>query len=279
MIKYDLIAEQLLYEGTIEQENLFKPQRLKREDLLLTHNEGYWEKLSKLHLSAQEIRRTGFPLSEALVEREVVIMQGTVQAAEYAMEHGIGMNIAGGTHHAYADRGAGFCLLNDIAIAARVLLHQQKVKKVLVVDLDVHQGDGTASIFQNTPEVFTFSMHGHHNYPMHKERSDLDIPLADHTTDAHYLSTLDEHLPRLIDEVQPEVIFYQSGVDILGTDKLGKLSVTREGCKARDRRVLELSKRNNIPLVISMGGGYSERLTDIVEAHCNTFRLAQEIFF
>lgn len=279
MIKYDLIAEQLLYEGTIGKQNLFEPERLKTEDLLLTHDEVYWDKLSKLKLTPQEIRRTGFPLTEALVEREIIIMQGTVDAAYYALEDGVGMNIAGGTHHAYADKGEGFCLLNDIAIAARVLLHEQKVKKVLVVDLDVHQGDGTASIFKDSPEVFTFSMHGQHNYPMHKQQSHLDIPLPDQTNDEHYLTILAQHLPRLIHEVRPEIVFFQSGVDILKTDKLGKLSVTREGCKQRDRMVLDACKKNNIPLVISMGGGYSERLTDIVEAHCNTFRLAQEIFF
>jgi len=246
---------------------------------LLTHEEEYWNKFSQLQLSPQQVRRIGFSLDETLVEREAVIMQGTVQAAEYAMQYGVGMNIAGGTHHAYANRGEGFCMLNDIAIAANVLRHHHKIRKALVIDLDVHQGNGTASIFENVPEVFTFSMHGHHNYPMLKERSDLDVALPDHISDKEYLHTLDQHLYRLMDEVQPEIIFYQSGVDILATDKLGKLSVTREGCKARDRRVLELSKRNNIPLVISMGGGYSTKIVDIVEAHCNTFRLAQEIFF
>jgi acetoin utilization deacetylase AcuC-like enzyme len=189
------------------------------------------------------------------------------------------MNIAGGTHHAFTDRGEGFCLLNDIAIAANYLLYHKLAKKILVVDLDVHQGNGTAQIFSNKPEVFTFSMHGAGNYPLHKEKSDLDIALPDHTDDATYLQLLSKQLPRLIDEVQPEFIFFLSGVDVLATDKLGRLSMSIAGCKERDRLVLSLCKDNNIPVAVSMGGGYSQRIADIVEAHANTYRVAQEIFF
>jgi acetoin utilization deacetylase AcuC-like enzyme len=279
MLKYDLIPEQLLYEGTIKEENLFAPLLPDESLILTTHDTEYWLKLKNLSLSEKEIRKTGFLLSKKLIEREIIIMNGTVQCALFALQYGVSMNIAGGTHHAFRARGEGFCLLNDIAIAANYLLLNNLSKKILVVDLDVHQGNGTAEIFRNQPSVFTFSMHGQNNYPSHKEMSDLDLPLPDKTDDFLFLSTLKETLPRLIHDVKPDFIFYQSGVDILNTDKLGKLSVSREGCKERDRFVLSTCKNNSIPLTICMGGGYSEKIRDITEAHCNTFRLAQELYF
>lgn len=279
MSKYEVLPEQLLHEGTITNNNLFRPERVAEPWIVTTHLPSYWRRLSALQLTPAEVRRTGFPLTAALVDREVMIAQGTISAAHFALQHGIAMNIAGGTHHAFTDRGEGFCLLNDQAIAANYLLKNQLASKILIVDLDVHQGNGTAEIFRNTPEVFTFSMHGANNYPLQKEHSDLDIGLPDHTNDQHYLETLDAHLGRLIDTVQPDFIFYQSGVDILATDKLGKLAVSREGCRARDRHVLTLARHYRIPLVVCMGGGYSPDFRDIIEAHANTYRLAQEIFF
>jgi acetoin utilization deacetylase AcuC-like enzyme len=279
MSKYEVLPQQLLHEGTVKEDNFFRPESLDEELLLLTHQETYWQNLKNLRLSPKEVRRTGFPLTSELVQREVRIMQGTVDCTRYALQYGIAMNIAGGTHHAFTNRGEGFCLLNDIAIASNYLLHHQLVKQILVVDLDVHQGNGTAQIFQREPRVFTFSMHGANNYPLIKESSDLDIGLSDYTDDDFYLKTLDVNLKILLDRVQPDFIFFQSGVDILETDKLGKLSVTRAGCKKRDRIVLEAAKRNKIPLVASMGGGYSPDFRDIIEAHANTYRLAQEIFF
>lgn len=279
MSKYEILPQQLIYEGTIREDNIFGPSPIKEQWVLLSHDKAYLDKLFNLSLSDKEIRRTGFPLSKALVNREVVIMNGTLQCTLFAMQYGVAMNIAGGTHHAFTNRGEGFCLLNDIAIAANYILHQQLAKQILVVDLDVHQGNGTAQIFQHEPRVFTFSMHGANNYPLHKEHSDLDIGLADFTADDFYLRTLDANLKHLIDVVQPDFIFFQSGVDILATDKLGKLSISREGCKQRDRLVLETAKKHKIPLVASMGGGYSQDFKDIIEAHANTFRLAQEIFF
>jgi acetoin utilization deacetylase AcuC-like enzyme len=209
----------------------------------------------------------------------VVIMDGTLQCTHHALKHGIAMNIAGGTHHAFTYKGEGFCLLNDIAIAANYLLHEGLAKKILVVDLDVHQGNGTAQVFHNNDRVFTFSMHGTNNYPLVKEQSDLDIGLPDFADDHFYLRTLDSNLKNLVDRVEPDFMFYQCGVDILATDKLGRLSVTRAGCKQRDKLVLEVAHCNKIPLVASMGGGYSEDFRDIIEAHANTYRLAQEIFF
>jgi acetoin utilization deacetylase AcuC-like enzyme len=279
MAKYDLLPEQLLYEGTITDENLFAPGPLPEQYVLDTHDASYWCRLINLQLTPSEIRKTGFPLSEELVQREVVIMNGTLQATLFALEYGIGMNIAGGTHHAFTDRGEGFCLLNDIAISANYLLKHKNFSKILVVDLDVHQGNGTAQIFRHEPRVFTFSMHGGHNYPFHKEQSDLDVPLAEGTDDKTYLALLKHHLPHLLDEVQPEFVFFQSGVDVLATDKLGKLGMTIAGCKERDRTVLELCQRHNLPVTVSMGGGYSKQIAHIVEAHANTFRLAQQIFF
>jgi acetoin utilization deacetylase AcuC-like enzyme len=279
MSKYEVLPQQLLHEGTIRPENIFHPKPIEEQWILLTHERSYWNKLQQLDLTPQEIRRTGFPLNEAVLNREVVIMDGTLQCARLALKHGIAMNIAGGTHHAFTNKGEGFCLLNDIAIAANFLLSQHLAKQILVVDLDVHQGNGTAQIFQHEPRVFTFSMHGANNYPLIKEKSDLDIGLPDFADDTFYLNTLDTNLKSLIDTVQPDFIFFQCGVDILATDKLGRLNVSRQGCKQRDRMVLETARRNKIPLVASMGGGYSENFRDIIEAHANTFRLAQEIFF
>jgi len=279
MEKYVLLPEQLLYEGTVTQANFFTPSPLAEAYILSTHDAVYWNRLKTLQLSKAEIRKTGFPLSAELVHREIVIAQGTVDGALSALENGIAMNIAGGTHHAFTDRGEGFCLLNDIAIAANYLLTYCGVQQILVVDLDVHQGNGTAQIFQNQPAVFTFSMHGAGNYPMHKEESDLDIALPDGTGDAAYLQILNKHLPRLMEEVAPQFIFFQSGVDVLASDKLGRLALTIAGCKERDRIVFDLCKKHAIPVFVSMGGGYSERIADIIEAHANTYRLAQEIFF
>ncbi|MDP5170699.1 MAG: histone deacetylase [Bacteroidia bacterium] len=279
MEKYELIPEQLLYEGTIAPHNLYAPGRLDEETILLTHSEEYWHKLQQGLLSPREIRRTGFPYSLRLIERGRHIAQGTIQNALYALKWGVAINGAGGTHHAFRDRGEGFCIFNDFAIACNWLLQAGMISKILIVDLDVHQGNGTAAIFQNEARVFTFSMHCQANYPLQKEQSDLDIGLPVGTTDDHYLMTLRETLPRLIDEVEPELVCYLSGVDILETDKLGKLKVTRQGCKERDRFVLETCHKNKLPVVISLGGGYSPQIRDIVEAHCQTFRLAQEIWF
>jgi acetoin utilization deacetylase AcuC-like enzyme len=279
MSKYEVLPEQLLHEGTLKSENIFHPERIPLSWVLRTHRPAYVDKLLHLALSPAEVRRTGFPLNKEVVDRELFIMNGTLQCARYALEHGIAMNIAGGTHHAFTDRGAGFCLLNDIAISANFLLAGKMAKQIMVVDLDVHQGDGTAEIFRNDDRVFTFSMHGANNYPLQKEHSDLDIALPDFTGDDFYLGTLEGNLKMLLEKVHPDFIFFQSGVDILATDKLGKLSITPDGCKRRDRIVLQAAHENRIPIAVSMGGGYSEHFKDIIEAHANTFRLAQDIFF
>lgn len=279
MAKYSLLPQQLIHEGTCREANFYAPKLLPEAQILRTHEAAYWEKLKNLELSRREERRTGFPLSPQLVERERIINQGTIDNTIYALEYGVALNIAGGTHHAFTDHGEGFCLLNDIAMAAHWLLDKKLARQILVVDLDVHQGNGTAQIMREEPRVFTFSMHGAHNYPLHKEKSDLDIPLPDRCDDRSYLSQLYETLPRLLEQVEPDFIFYQSGVDVLHTDKLGRLGMTLHGLRLRDKFVLETCHRHHLPVAISMGGGYSQRLADIIDAHAQTFRLAQEIWF
>ena len=279
MEKYELLPQQLLHEGTCKAENFFEPEILSEENILAVHTKEYFKSLLNLTLDKSAARKIGFPLSETLVKRGRIISQGTIDCCEYALKYGIAMNIAGGTHHSYADHGEGFCLFNDQAIAAKYLLKKGLANRILIVDLDVHQGNGTAKIFENEDSIFTFSMHGAGNYPFKKEKSDLDIAVPDGSGDEVYLKILKETLPKLISEQKPDFIFYLSGVDILETDKLGRLNCTVEGCKERDRFVLQICKDLNIPVEVSMGGGYSPEIKVIIEAHANTFRLAQEIFF
>jgi acetoin utilization deacetylase AcuC-like enzyme len=278
MLKYELIPEQLLHEGTCTEANFFKPGTCVAEIILQTHDKDYLDKLSNQQLTASEQRKIGFPLSPELIQRELVITQGTIECALYALQNGCAMNIAGGTHHAFAERGEGFCILNDQAIAANYLISRQLSQKIIIIDLDVHQGNGTAKLLENEPRVFTFSMHGLTNYPFHKEKSDLDIGLLDGTTSETYLKTLEEALPKLIEQVQPDFAFYLAGVDILSTDKFGKLKVSMESCKQRDVFVFSQLKKNKIPVAVTLGGGYSPDIKTIVEAHCNTFRTAMDLF-
>lgn len=279
MLKYELIPAQLIHEGIITADNLFSPQPLEEEIILWTHDKDYWHQLRDLTLPPKEQRRTGFPLSAQLVEREIRIAKGTIDGCHYAFDHSIAFNVAGGTHHAGTNWGEGFCLLNDQAISANYLLNNNLASSILIIDLDVHQGNGTAQIFENESRVFTFSMHGANNFPYRKEQSNLDIPLPDGTGDAVYLDILKTTLPNLISQQKPDFIFYLSGVDVLSTDKLGKLSLSKEACKERDRFVLEQCKHNNIPVQVSMGGGYSVDIREIVDAHCNTYRLAHDMYF
>lgn len=278
MLKYELIPEQLLYEGIIKESNLFRPGSCPDEVVLLTHQEDYLRRLKEQQLSAKEQRAIGFPQSPALTARELCITQGSIDCCYHAIENGVALNVAGGTHHAFADRGEGFCLLNDFAVAANYLLHQKLARKIIIIDLDVHQGNGTASLFAGNNAVFTFSMHGHHNYPFRKEKSDLDIPLNDGCNDAVYLQALQSVLPGLLEDQQPDFAFYLSGVDILETDRFGKLSVTLQGSALRDEFVFTCLKKAGIPCVVAMGGGYSPDIRVIVEAHCNTFKLAGSIY-
>ncbi|PHI19557.1 histone deacetylase [Lewinellaceae bacterium SD302] len=279
MEKYELLPEQLLYEGTITQDAFFAPESLSEDIILRTHSKEFWDKLRSNTLSRKEVRAIGFPMRPELIARGRVIAGGTLEGARTAMNRtGIALNVAGGTHHSFRDRGEGFCVFNDIAIATNELLYNGEIRRAMIVDLDVHQGNGTAAIFAEEDRVFTFSMHGAKNYPHRKPPSDLDIGLADKTSDAEYLATLSATLPRLLDEFQPDLVFYLSGVDIIESDKLGRLSVSIAGCKARDRFVFECCRSRKLPVMVAMGGGYSKQLAHIIEAHANTFRLAVELW-
>ncbi len=279
MLKYDLLPKQLLHEGTCTPDNFFEPEIPNDKYIVAVHDPEYFYDLLNIKIPPREARKIGFPLTEDLVQRERIIADGTMKGCEFALENGVAMNIAGGTHHAYTNRGEAFCMLNDQAIGARYLQAKKLAKKILIVDLDVHQGNGTAEIFRNDASVFTFSMHGAGNYPFKKEKSDLDISLEKGTGDATYLSLLKKTLPKLISAEKPDFIFYLCGVDVIASDKLGTLALTVEGCRQRDELVLETCHKLEIPIQCSMGGGYSPDIKTIVDAHANTFRAAKDIYF
>ena len=278
MLKYELLPQQLVHEGIAQKSDFFEPEIIPIEPVLRVHTKEYVSDLLDLTLDPKAARKIGFPLSKELVERELRIAQGTILGAEKAFENKVAFNIAGGTHHAYSNRGEAFCLLNDQAIAAQYLLDTRLAKKVLIIDLDVHQGNGTAEIFQKNDKVFTFSTHGKSNYPFKKETSNLDIAFEDKTSDDEFLKTISEIIPILIEQEKPDFIFYLAGVDILASDKLGKLGCTIEGCKRRDEIVFKNCNQYEIPVQVSMGGGYSPEIKTIIEAHTNTYRVAQDIF-
>ena len=278
MEKYDLLPKQLVHEGTCDPEDFFSPLAVDDQIVKVIHQKEYVDRLKHMKLDLSEVRKIGFPISQQLVEREFIIAGGTIEGALKSLESGISFNIAGGTHHAHSSHGEAFCMLNDQAIAARYLLDHQHAKKVLIIDLDVHQGNGTAEIFKKEERVFTFSMHGKKNYPFRKENSDWDIALEDQTGDEVYLNLLNDTLPRLFGRVDPDFVFYLSGVDVVDTDRLGRLGLSIEGCKKRDEQVLKFCQKRSLPVQCSMGGGYSKDINLIIEAHANTYRVAQQIF-
>jgi acetoin utilization deacetylase AcuC-like enzyme len=276
--KYELVKEQLIYEGTIHEEQVYDPGLVDEKLILDVHTEEYWHSLRDLTIGVRAAKKIGLPVNEMSVNRARNSVAGTVSSALLAKEHNIAINLSGGTHHAYASHGEGFCFLNDLAIAASYLLNSKIAHQILIIDLDVHQGNGTAKIFENDKRVFTFSMHGKANYPLHKEKSDLDIALPTGINDDDYLSVLSKNLNELVTKVNPDFVFFQAGVDVMKGDKLGKMNLTKEGVKQRDELVIESCKSYNIPIVITMGGGYSEKLKDLIEAHCNTFRVAVRLY-
>lgn len=278
MEKYDLLPKQLVHEGTCDPEDFFSPLAVDDQIVKVIHQKEYVDRLKHMKLDLSEVRKIGFPISKQLVEREFIIAGGTIEGALKSLESGISFNIAGGTHHAHSSHGEAFCMLNDQAISARYLLDHQHAKKVLIIDLDVHQGNGTAEIFKKEERVFTFSMHGKKNYPFKKENSDWDIALEDDTGDEVYLNLLNDTLPRLFERADPDFVFYLSGVDVVDTDRLGRLGLSIEGCKKRDEQVLKFCHKLSLPAQCSMGGGYSKDIKLIIEAHANTFRLAQQIY-
>lgn len=278
MEKYRLLPEYLLKEGIVAHDWFFEPTLATVEELILVHDAQYVKDFINLRLDASATRKTGFVHNKELVERELYLVKGAIEGARKAIKSKVAFNIAGGTHHAYQAHGEGFCMLNDQAVAAGVLLKEQLAKNILFIDLDVHQGNGTADIFQNEERVFTFSMHGKNNYPFKKEQSSLDIALEDNISDVEYLQLLNTHLQQIMNTFQPDFIFYQSGVDILESDKLGKMGCSLDGCKQRDLVVFSIAKQHDIPVQCSMGGGYSPDVSTIVQAHANTFLSAVEVF-
>lgn len=268
--KYAAIRDGLLARGVLAPEQLHEPERAERWVLTLVHTAEYLDAILDHGLTPSEERRLGFPWSPALRERSLRTAQGTLEAARDALDHGAGMNLAGGTHHAFADHGEGYCCLNDVALAIRVLQREGRVTRVAIVDLDVHQGNGTAKIFEHDPDVYTFSMHGARNFPFRKERSRCDVELNDGTGDAEYLALLDQHLDDVLDQSRPELVFYLAGSDPYAGDRFGRLALSADGLRARDRRVFTACLRRSIPVVLTLAGGYARDFTDIVNLHCNT---------
>ncbi len=275
--KFELVRDRLVKDGTLQSCEITEPQPAKIEDVLLVHTEDYITRLRNGTLTTREIRRLGLPWSKSLVRRSFLACSGTINAARHALKNGVASNLAGGTHHAFPDRGEGFCVLNDIAITVRVLQKENLAKKILIVDCDVHQGNGTAFIFKNEADVFTFSMHGAKNYPLFKEKSTLDIELPDKTGDAEFLETLNKALPRIFLH-NPDLVFYLGGADPFEKDKLGRLGLTIEGLQQRDEMVLSFAKNKKIPIVTTMSGGYAQDINDTVEIHCNTIRSVKKVF-
>jgi acetoin utilization deacetylase AcuC-like enzyme len=277
MQKYRQVRDRLLEEGSITAEQLIEPSLASEEDVLLVHTEEYWGRCLRGELTPLEARRIGLPWSEGLLRRSLASAQGTIVAARNALEDGIASNLAGGTHHAYPDHGEGYCVFNDIAIAARVLQREGSAERVAVIDCDVHQGNGTAVVFQDDPSVFTFSIHGEKNFPARKEQSNLDVHLPDGVRDEEYLAILRQHVLRILDDFNPDFVFYQAGVDPFEGDRLGRLKLTLEGLRRRDEFVIGACHERGLPVVTTMGGGYAKEISNTVEAHCNTVRVALNV--
>lgn len=275
--KFELVRDRLLSEGTLKPDDLDEPQPARIEDVLLVHTVDYTTRLRAGKLTEKEIRRLGLPWSKSLVRRSFLATSGTINAAKYALENGVGSNLAGGTHHSFPDRGEGFCVLNDVAIAIRTLQRDKLANRFLIIDCDVHQGNGTAFIFKDDQSVFTFSMHGAKNYPLFKEESTLDVELPDKIGDEEYLKILSENLPGLFVH-EPNIIFYLGGADPYEKDKLGRLGLTIEGLRRRDEIVLEYARAHGVPVVTTMSGGYAQDINDTVEIHCNTIRAVKSVF-
>lgn len=278
MGKFPALHRRLLEEQLLEPKDVVEPRLVDWSDLLLVHTESYLMNLAAGTLGKQAERRMGLPWSEQLVYRSRLAVQGTINAALMALEDGIAANLAGGTHHAFPDHGEGFCVLNDVAVAIRVLKRSKWVQRVLVIDLDVHQGNGTAAIFADDPDVFTFSVHGAKNYPFHKVPSTLDIALPDGMQDEAYLQILTEHVPRILEQAAPDLIFYLGGIDVMEGDRFGRLALTRQGLHARDRYILQTSHQANIPVALLLSGGYAVTPEQTADLHAIAHREAHQIW-
>lgn len=275
--KYRMLRETLLDEGILDPAYLQLSPLVDRKDVLRAHDADYVEAFETGTLDAKAIRRIGFPWSEHLVTRTQATAGGAVAAARAALEDGLSGQLAGGTHHAHRDFGSGYCIYNDFAIAALALLNAGEARRIAIIDLDVHQGDGNGAILGTNPDVFVFSMHGEKNFPFRKTVSDLDVPLADGLGDDAFLDTLDEYLPAVF-AFGPDLVLYQTGVDGLAEDKLGRLDLSHEGLMARDRRVLSACLERGIPVSMGIGGGYADPIEASVAAYANTYRVAKSLY-
>jgi acetoin utilization deacetylase AcuC-like enzyme len=268
--KYALVRDLVIRRGLLPPEAVEEPEAASRDDLALVHQPAYLDAIDRGTLDPVATRRLGFPWSEDLRERAHRTVQGTIEAARDALNLGAGVNLAGGTHHAFADRGEGFCVFNDVAVAIRVLQRERLIRRAAIVDLDVHQGNGTARIFAGDTNVFTFSLHGEKNYPFHKEESRLDVGLPDGCEDRPYLDALQRHLESVLDQASPELVFYLAGADPYIEDRFGRLRLTREGLRERDRMVFEAGQRRGLPVVMTLSGGYARNVNDVAEIHADT---------
>jgi acetoin utilization deacetylase AcuC-like enzyme len=272
--KYALLRERVLAEGIVPPEGMHDPARVSRDDLLLVHTADYVDRFTGGQLTAHEERRLGFPWSDYLVERSYRAAGGTSEAARFALEHGIAMNLAGGTHHAFPGHGEGFCVFNDVAIAIRSLQRDRKIERALVVDLDVHQGNGTHAVFAGDESVFTFSMHGDRNYPFRKVPGTLDVDLHDRMNDDEYLRLLMSAIPSVLAASRADLVVYLAGADPHENDRLGRLSLTFDGLARRDSFVLEQCREVGLPVVVTIAGGYGKSIDETVQVHVNTARIA-----
>ncbi len=276
--KFELVRDRLIAEGTLHPSELLEPAPATLDDVLLVHTNDYVSRLCSGELTPKELRRLGLPWSESLVRRSFYATGGTIAAARAALAEGYASNLAGGTHHSFADRGEGFCVLNDVAVAIRVLRKEGLIRRAAIVDCDVHQGNGTATIFADDEDTFTFSIHGANNYPLFKARSSLDIELPDGTADDEYLNVLNHHLSKVLDAADPDLVFYLAGADPYSNDKLGRLALTIDGLRQRDLCVLRECYERETPIVTVMSGGYGKDINDTIEIHCNTIRMVKEVF-
>jgi len=275
--KFELVRDRLLSEGTLDPAEIVEPSPALLEDVLLVHTEDYVSRLCNGQLTTKEIRRLGLPWSESLVRRSFYAVGGTLAATQSALANGYSSNLAGGTHHSFSDHGEGFCVFNDVAVAIRAMRARKLIQRAAIVDCDVHQGNGTATIFAGDTETFTFSMHGANNYPLFKTNSTLDIELPDGIQDGEYLESLARHLPSVFAH-EPEVVFYLAGADPFAGDKLGRLALSIDGLRERDAYVLRECYERELPVVTVMSGGYGKDINDTIEIHCNTIRAVKKIF-
>lgn len=274
--KYARLRDAVLASGVVRPSELHDPARAPLEDVRRVHDAGYIERLVRGTMPVAEQRLVGFPWSEGLVERSFRASGGTLEAAEHALRDGIAMNLAGGTHHAFAARGEGFCVLNDVAIAVRALRARGRIRRVAIIDLDVHQGNGTHDLLAGDDASYTFSMHGRKNYPFRKVPGTLDVELEDGTEDTEYLEKLADALPEVLAAARPDLVFYLAGADPHEGDSLGRLNLTFDGLMKRDALVLEQARAVGVPVAIAIAGGYGRDIDDTVQVHLNTARIARD---